>query len=137
MKCSKCNVGMLEFYDEWICGSCGKRLPLTIISVYGVVNCGGGKGAEDSLLREFLSEYVSLLPSPISNSAPADSATADPVKLTTLIEAELRRLMMEGCQQAPSSQLGPHLKRVPSPPDLDEEGCPPETHLKTRRNLGG
>jgi hypothetical protein len=124
---------MLEFYTENVCGTCGYRLPLTIISVYGVVNCGGGKGAEE-VVADFLRKRVSS-PPPISNSAPADSATVNPVKLTTLIEAELRRLMMEGCRQAPSSQLGPHLKRVPSPPDLDEEGCPPETHSKTSRGM--
>jgi hypothetical protein len=135
MKCPKCKTEMLEFYTENVCGSCGKRLPLTIISVYGEVYCGGGIDAE-VLLREFLEQLCVSSPLVLS-STPAESAAVNPEKLTTLIEAELRRLMMEGCQQAPSSQLGPHLKRVPSPPDLDEEGCPPETHLKTRRNLGG
>jgi hypothetical protein len=105
---------MLEFYDEWICRSCGKRLPLTIISVYGVVNCGGGKGAEE-VFADFLRKRVSS-PPPISNSAPADSATVNPVKLTTLIEAELQRLMMEGCEHAPSaSHLGPQRTSAFSP----------------------
>jgi hypothetical protein len=126
---------MLEFYTENVCGSCGKRLPLTIISVYGEVNCGGGIAAETQL-REFLEQLCVSSPLVLS-STPAESAAVSPEKLTALIEAELQRLMMENCREAPSaSQLGPQLataKATLRPPPAN--GCSPETHLKTSREM--
>jgi hypothetical protein len=105
---------MLEFYTENVCGTCGKRLPLTIISVYGEVYCGGGIDAETQL-REFLEQLCVSSPLVLSSTL-AESATVNPDKLTTLIEAELQRLMMEDCEHAPSaSHLGPQRSSAFSP----------------------
>jgi hypothetical protein len=126
---------MLEFYTENVCGTCGYRLPLTIVCDGGVVYCGGGieEPCAETRLREFLEQLCVSFPhfSP-PLSATAESATVDPDKLTALIEAELQRLMMENCREAPSaSQLGPQLataKTTLRPPPAN--GCSPETQKK-------
>jgi hypothetical protein len=113
MKCPKCNVEMLDLLTEDLCPKCTKRLPLTIVCDGGVVYCGGGREepCAETRLREFLEQLCVSFPhfSP-PLSASTESAAVNPEKLTALIEAELQRLIMENCREAPSSKTSREMK---------------------------
>lgn len=110
-----CGGELLDLDDEWACGRCGRRYPISDIRCSGkssdnMGNTGPIPSSSGLLSEEPTGCRLPELPAPVSLKTPE----------------ELRKLMKEDCGQLISAGP-PHLTPSSSP---SLEGCPPETRRK-------